>query len=256
MNAPIIRHVTSQPNVCERAIKTILLACKRSSCSAISCRARPRLNCKPPRRGAFWLHSTAVFAGAGLSTRSTDFAVRCNYIRNGWRYRPPQVQRDGGGGGDRHFSNYYYVPAFGPRDTCARCARNTCDLLPAVYLLLRRPTMANIHTRVFRTPVIRSVVAVEANKISANKIYSRIINTGWLGQKFRSRLRNIMINSPNLSEKIRLILRDVFCRFLIFRNFLTSRGFFSAKNTAWLEMRGFKQDFLLVYETRIHKHAT
>lgn len=39
-------------------------ACKRSSCSAISCRARPRLNCKPPLRGAFWLHSTAVFAGA------------------------------------------------------------------------------------------------------------------------------------------------------------------------------------------------
>lgn len=115
MIAPIIRHVTSRPNVCERTIKTILLACLQAQqLQRNHRRARPRLNCKPLLRGAFWLHSTAVFAGAGLSTRSTDFAVRCNYIWNGWRYRPLRVQRDGGGGGDRHFSNYYYVPAFGP----------------------------------------------------------------------------------------------------------------------------------------------
>lgn len=164
--APIIRHVTSQPNVCERAIKAILLACLQAQqLQRNHRRARPR-------GGAFWLHSTAVFAGAGLPTRSTDFAVRCNYIRNGWRYRPPPECSG--------WRRWRRSPLFelllraclrpgNTRDTCAHCARNTCDLLPTVYLLSHRPTMANIHTCVFRTLV--KVVAVEANKISANKIY-------------------------------------------------------------------------------------
>lgn len=112
--------------------------------------------------------------GAGLSTRSTDFAMRCNYIRSGWRYARPECRGTTRMGGERRRRR---LPLFelllraclrlgNTRDTCARCARNTCDLLPTVYLLA--PTDYGEYTCISYR---RSAVSLETNKISA--CYSR-----------------------------------------------------------------------------------
>lgn len=143
--APIIRHVTSRPNVCERTIKTILLACLQAQqLQRNHRRARPRLNCKPPpapgciltafdcsvrRRGTF---DTIHRFCRALQLHSKRSTIPRAPSAPGWRRwrRSPLFE----------LLLRACLWSGNTRDTCARCARNTCDLLPTVYLLLPAPT--------------------------------------------------------------------------------------------------------------------
>lgn len=153
-------------SLCERTIKTISLACLQAQqLQRNHCRAHPRLNCKLPLRDTLWLHSTAVFAARdfrhdppiSLCPAITFEAVDDTPAPSATTTVVVVIATF------RIIITCLCLRPGNTRDTCARCAQNTCDLLPTVYLLA---PIVDGEIYMYISYTSKGPLSLEANKIS------------------------------------------------------------------------------------------